>query len=104
MNSRLASNAAYTVAIRARAAKPRVQISISDWKEKQLVGRVLPCFVYFPNVIYVTLVMGAGKGSGGENYVNPVVKYMLFFSHIIFWVSRLRLLVGFSASEEREGL
>ena len=60
----------------------------------------MPCYVYvyLPNV---TLVMGAGKGSGGENYVNPVVKYMLFFSHIIFWVSRLRLLVVGCSARER---
>ncbi|KAI0229695.1 Tetraspanin-33 [Lamellibrachia satsuma] len=29
--------------------------------------------------------MGAGKGSGGENFVNPVYKYLLFFSHVLFW-------------------
>ena len=46
--------------------------------------------------------MGKGKGSGGENYINPVYKYLLFFSHVVFWVSslvsRVSLIAGWVGS------
>lgn len=48
--------------------------------------------------------MGAGKGSGGENFVNPVYKYLLFFSHVLFWVSSVsqQMLVAGQSTEPCE--